>query len=488
MKPVYIFLCCFYVLFLPAGQAAARVSPGVSSDSLCPPRFLQSSAPEFMASYLWWSKPMRADSTTPPGLLGYYLHGNGHRLEYIDGPNTLMHYHMWPKLGRWTYAVTAYYDLGYYGQPGQFGESPASNESILDMDVDFMYPLNENFDHGFYGNYNWHFSPDQGNWDADYEHGNPKPCMVFKGNPGETNYHTALISFWNPMNLWVCANVSLSVDLKLENVNPTGKEKLIIEAGSDSVWDVLQTFTNVMDTGWIHYRYDCNKYIGDVIMFRFTAAGVNSTDIAGWYLDNVKLDPVCLPPAGGKAVRQKNNINRISWVPPCAGSSKTLYPGGIIAGYFIYRSDSAGNPPFTVLNYMPFKDTVYYDTLPTGLYSNYFSYYLQTRFNAPGTNYYACESPPGDTLKVTSLSVASLEESEVLVYPNPSSADIIITGSITISGCEIWNTSGQMVELIRSNNTKELKLDVSKLVPGLYFLRIQTEKGVINRKLFRSAR
>jgi len=348
-----------------------------------------------------------------------------------------------------------------------------------------MYPLNETWDIGLHGYYDWHFFPDQGNWDADYQKGNPKPCVAFKGNPGDTNYQSALISFWNPLNIWMCAKVTFSFDLKLENINPSGNEKLIIEAGSDSVWDILQTFTNVMDTSWIHYQYDCKKYIGDFIMFRFKAIGVNSTDIGGWYLDNVKLDPVCLPPAGGKAVRQKNYINRISWVPPCTNSPKKSYPDSIVAGFNIYRSDSTGNPPFARLNYLPVKDTVYYDTLTTGLHSNYFSYYLQTLFNAPGTNYYACESPPGDTLKVTSLYVGETEETEVLVYPNPSSADIIITGTLAISGCEIWNTSGTMVDLIRSNNTKELKLNVSKLAPGLYFLRIQTEKGIINRKLIR---
>jgi hypothetical protein len=436
--------------------------------------------------------PLRSDSTTPPGILGYYLHGNGHKLEYIDGSNTLMHYHMWPKLGLWKYTLTAYYDLSYYGQTGLFGESPASNETILDMDCDFMYPMNETWDNGLYGYYNWHFSPEQGNWDADYQKGNPKPCMAFKGNPVDTNYQAALISFWNPLNIWTCSKATFSFDLKLENVNPTGKEKLIIEAGSDSVWDVLQTFTNVMDTGWIHYQYDCQKYIGDVIMFRFRAAGLNSSDIVGWYLDNIKVDPVCLPPIGGKAMRQGgSNINKLSWKPPCGNAVNAegvlpFKPGSsIVHGYNIYRSDSAGMPPFNKLNTSDISDTVYYDTIPTGIQTNYYLYYLTTIYNDPVINAFQCESPPGDTLKVTSLSVPSLEGTEILVYPNPSSASIIITGVLTISGCEIWNTSGQMVDLIRSNKAMELKLDVSKLTTGVYFLKIQTEKGIINRKLVR---
>jgi len=145
-------------------------------------------------------------------------------------------------------------------------------------------------------------------------------------------------------------------------------------------------------------------------------------------------------------------------------------------------------PPFNKLNTSDISDTVYYDTITSGIHSNYYSYYLTTIFNDPVINVFQCESPPGDTLKVTSLSVAMLEGTEVLVYPNPSSTDIIITGTVSIHGCEIWNTSGQMVDLIRSDNSKELKLNVRKLAPGVYFLRIQTEKGVITRKLFRSAR
>jgi hypothetical protein len=77
------------------------------------------------------------------------------------------------------------------------------------------------------------------------------------------------------------------------------------------------------------------------------------------------------------------------------------------------------------------------------------------------------------------------EEPGILVYPNPTSGEIIIKGAITIMGCEIWNTAGQRVNLIRSNNSNELKINIRELAPGLFFLKIQTGNGIVTRKLIR---
>ena len=487
MKAVYILLFFSVLFILPGRPSTVLRIPGNHADTLYPPTALHDTEFDCMTLLLRWSKPQTPSGTDPPGILGYYIHGNGHRLAFVTGADKLEYYYGWPHLGNWDFYVTAYYDLAYYGQPGLFAESPVSNKASINIFINCDFPLlmNENWDEGTFAFRCWQANS---NWWIETQKGNPSPSAVFKGAPLLTGYQADLISMWNLLEYWPCAKIILSFDLKLENINPTGKEMILLQAVPDSSYETFDTIRNISDMGWIHNVYDLSKYAGDQFMLRFRVKGTNSGDIAGWYLDNIKIDPLCLPPIGGKAVRQKNNINRISWVPPCANSLKSAYPDSIVGGYYIYRSDSSGNPPFYRLNERYVKDTVYYDTLPPGLHSNFFSYYITDWLTIPETNYYACESPPGDTLKVTSLSVASLEESEIQVYPNPSSAGIIITGSLAISSCEIWNTSGQMVELIRSNYTKELKLDVSKLAPGLYFLRIQTGKGVINRKLFRSAR
>ncbi|MCX6287734.1 MAG: T9SS type A sorting domain-containing protein [Bacteroidetes bacterium] len=485
MKSIYAFIFLACVLLVPAQHAGARIPGGNQADTLIPPGILTGFAGGCDV-FLLWSPPLETGGTLPPGIMGYYIYGNGRKIGFSAGMYNVQFYHLYPKPGEWVYSVTAYYDLSYYGQPGKYGESDHSMEKVIVAGCDMVLPFTEPWDMGVFQFNSWHFSPDQGNWIIDIQSGDPAPCAVFKGDPGLTCYQSSLISTWMPMEVWTCASIPLSFDLKLENVNPTGNEKLILEATPDSVWETIATISNKIDTGWIHYEYEFSKYGGEGIMFRFRATGQNSQDIKGWYLDNIKIDPYCLPPTGGKAVRQNNNINRISWVPPCTKNLNTSRSdSSILMGFNIYRSDSSGKPPFTKLNTTLVTDTVYYDTLPAGLHSNYFSYYLTTRFNESGINVYLCESPPGDTLKVTSLSVTELSETEVLVYPNPSSADIIIKGAGSILGCEIWNTAGQIVDVIRSQNSKELKVNVSGLAPGLYFLRIQTGKGIINRKLIR---
>jgi hypothetical protein len=77
------------------------------------------------------------------------------------------------------------------------------------------------------------------------------------------------------------------------------------------------------------------------------------------------------------------------------------------------------------------------------------------------------------------------EAGKILVYPNPSSAGIIIESPAIITACEIWNTAGQKVDAFRGQNSEKLRINVSSLAPGLYFLRIQTTEGITSRKLIR---
>lgn len=74
--------------------------------------------------------------------------------------------------------------------------------------------------------------------------------------------------------------------------------------------------------------------------------------------------------------------------------------------------------------------------------------------------------------------------SEILVYPNPSSAMIHISaGELTIKNQEIINTTGQIIWNKSQVNQKEFKLDISHLKSGVYFARIRTSKGIVTKKI-----
>jgi hypothetical protein len=83
------------------------------------------------------------------------------------------------------------------------------------------------------------------------------------------------------------------------------------------------------------------------------------------------------------------------------------------------------------------------------------------------------------------LSVTSFElESELKVYPNPSSFSINIQkpATLAVESIRIYNTVGQL--LYRSEWTE--KIDVSSFSEGLFFIQFQTNKGTTNKSLLKN--
>lgn len=83
------------------------------------------------------------------------------------------------------------------------------------------------------------------------------------------------------------------------------------------------------------------------------------------------------------------------------------------------------------------------------------------------------------------LSVDAFEiESELKIFPNPSSASINIQKPVTleVESITIYNAIGQL--LYRSEWTE--KIDVSSFSKGLLFMQFQTNKGVINKSLLKN--
>jgi hypothetical protein len=73
----------------------------------------------------------------------------------------------------------------------------------------------------------------------------------------------------------------------------------------------------------------------------------------------------------------------------------------------------------------------------------------------------------------------------VRIFPNPVGNAIVIEckPGTSIHTAEIADLRGNTV--IRSENfsRQSLKLDVKPLLPGIYIVRIQTNKGILNEKI-----
>lgn len=81
------------------------------------------------------------------------------------------------------------------------------------------------------------------------------------------------------------------------------------------------------------------------------------------------------------------------------------------------------------------------------------------------------------------LKSKSFDGEQLAIYPNPSHSVIYLNAKqLNISKVQIVNSFGQNIKTI--NNNFET-LDISDLSSGIYFLKIDTEFGTINKKIIK---
>jgi hypothetical protein len=77
---------------------------------------------------------------------------------------------------------------------------------------------------------------------------------------------------------------------------------------------------------------------------------------------------------------------------------------------------------------------------------------------------------------------------QIFVYPNPSTGMVTIESSTgSIQSVTVLNLLGEAVLQVGNvgRDVRPTRLDMSKLPGGTYFLRIETEKGTVVRKVVR---
>ncbi len=75
---------------------------------------------------------------------------------------------------------------------------------------------------------------------------------------------------------------------------------------------------------------------------------------------------------------------------------------------------------------------------------------------------------------------------EILIYPNPVQSDFTLESAhdIKLENIAVFNLIGQQVEVQFSNlEDKKVRIDLSGNVPGIYFVRLKTEKGSKSTKI-----
>ncbi len=73
-------------------------------------------------------------------------------------------------------------------------------------------------------------------------------------------------------------------------------------------------------------------------------------------------------------------------------------------------------------------------------------------------------------------------EPMISVFPNPATSAISIQSDASIHQIELVNMLGAVV-FSEKTDASNLKVDVSQFNPGMYFLRLQTDNGIVTRKV-----
>ncbi len=194
--------------------------------------------------------------------------------------------------------VSAVYDLTIFGFPGDFGESAWEGTDTVEVVWGFDLPFYEGWDQGTFAFQGWRFNDNSENWVINSQVGAPEPAAQFNWDPLlEVDYSSSITS--NPItgDLLTEGDIFLDFDIKLDDRNSTGEEKLLVEVYNGSSWAQVAEFTNTGSFDFTGSHINISNYaMGRVFNVRFNAVGQNSFDVVAWLVDNIYIYRECQAP------------------------------------------------------------------------------------------------------------------------------------------------------------------------------------------------
>jgi len=206
-----------------------------------------------------------------------------------------------------------------------------------------------------------------------------------------------------------------------------------------------------------------------------------------WYLQKVVIDDVdYFPPSNNEVNNVPLNISMTFMETTMCGS---------LVGDF----DTIDNTSFSIINFVNLIDNcvlqenidfkaIYFNgfynwQLPNRL----FDYNIVMGTNNSKiltlTNDVGDQAIYGDSL----LSNNDFDSfTEVLVYPNPSFGDLFVKSNAIMEGIRLFEIGGKVVLNYHGKNfNNSIKLDLSSIESGIYFMEIITEQGRAIRKIIK---
>ena len=85
-------------------------------------------------------------------------------------------------------------------------------------------------------------------------------------------------------------------------------------------------------------------------------------------------------------------------------------------------------------------------------------------------------------LGTTGMAAITMEQTEMLVYPNPATTSVRIGCKDKMQELWIINTTGQIVDHINVDDY-QTKLNIANYNTGIYFVKTKTDKGISTSRL-----
>ncbi len=448
-------------------------SDSIACDTFPPPRNLDGYTQDD-AIKVWWEVPllpMNSENSggffTPENLLGYKLYRNDDFLNYIeyDGEDTTTYWDFtlfYPDL--YCYTVTALYDLGVCGLPGDTGISIFEGPFCAWGGYEGILPFVEDWNTGSFDPNLW---TADSNWFINGQSGNPQPTAQFTESIIDTNYHSSLISYWinckyppGTGNIYIDGDFWLEFDIKLDDNSMSGNEFLTVQLTDSIDWQTITEFSN--EGGSFDWQFNkiniTDLAKGNYIRISFVAEGQNATDINSWYIDNIMLYRQCNPPLDLQWLVFDESM---AWSPPLPHTSDHSDISRELLGYNVYE----------ITQFLDFTiDTFYVLDQSYG----YGPYYVTAVYED-------CEPASNPIFGPTGID-ENLSNTEIKIFPNPAKDRISIRSDKVISRIQLIKSDGVLI-LDRNFQNSFVSLPLDNYPAGIYLLKIYQDNTVINRKL-----
>ncbi len=297
-----------------------------TSGFLFPPQNLTAETwPLVDYSFLTWEAPENPQypGQAVPGLTAYRIYRNQQLIAEVASDTTEFYDLNLPP-ARYSYEISAVYYLTSYGFPSQTGESMKTGPEEVHIIYGYELPFTENFNTGLFETYQW--TVEGTNWRIAGQAGNPAPAVEFYFSPVQMDYSFSLTSFYLIGSDIIGGDIMLDFDLKLDDLNATGRDSLLVEILTEDSQFIVASFSNQGDIGWITHSVSITDYVkGHVFRLRLTAKGENSLDIYNWQIDNINVYRECAPPRDFSVLGGLFNYPgfELKWRPPMGHPTET---------------------------------------------------------------------------------------------------------------------------------------------------------------------